>query len=118
MYGPVPFECENESAVLEYDFRLTTNNKAQIEECTNRLTVFLERHGKHYEQCIAYGTSNAYRTVFDKTAKHYADLKILPENPKSRRLNEFFRKRNISELILCITNSTEAVSTNHEALNP
>lgn len=118
LYGPVPFECENERAVLEYDFRLTTNNKSQIEECTNRLVEFLERHGKHYEQCIAYGTSNAYRTVFDKSAKQYADLKILPEHPKSRRLNEFFRKRNIAELILCIKNSTEAGSIDHKALTP
>jgi predicted RNA-binding protein len=100
LYGPVPYECEKERSVLEYDFRLTTNNKNQIEECTNRLVQFLERHGKHYEQCIAYGTSNAYRTVFDKTAKQYAVLKVFPINVKSRRLTEFFRKTNIDELLL------------------
>jgi predicted RNA-binding protein len=100
LYGPVPYECEEERPVLEYDFRLTTNNKNQIEECTNRLVQFLERYGKHYEQCIAYGTSNAYRTVFDKTAKQYAILKVFPINVKSRRLTEFFRKTNIDELLL------------------
>jgi 7-cyano-7-deazaguanine tRNA-ribosyltransferase len=114
LYGPVPLKYENEKAVLEYDFRLTSNNKVQIEECANRLSEFLERHGRYYEQCIAYGTSNAYRTVFDKTAKHYTALKIFPKEPKSRRLNEFFRKRNISELVLYIKNSIETVSTNHE----
>lgn len=99
LYGPVPYEYEKDKAVLEYDFRLTTDNYGQIEECTNRLLRFLERHGDHYEHCIAYGTSNAYRTVFDKTAKQYTRLKIFPEKPKSRRLNEFFRKKNIAELI-------------------
>jgi tRNA-guanine family transglycosylase len=100
LYGPVPYECEAERSVLEYDFRLSTNNKNQIEECTNRLVQFLERHGEHYEQCIAYGTSNAYRTVFDKTAKQYIPLKVFPTNIKSRRLTEFFRKTNIDELLL------------------
>lgn len=105
LYGPVPVACETQKPVMEYDFRLTTNNKSQIEECTNRLVEFLERHGKHYEQCIAYGTSNAYRTVFDKTAKQYSSLIVLPKNPKSRRLNEFFRIKNVSELNGCLLNA-------------
>ena len=98
LYGPVPLEYEQAKSIMEYDFRLTTNNKAQIEECTSRLLLFLERHGNHYEQCIAYGTSNAYRTVLDKTAKEYSKLKVLPEKPKSRRLGEYFKKTNVSEL--------------------
>ena len=102
LYGPVPYEYEKDAPVLEYDFQLTSNNKTQIEECTNRLIQFLERHGAHYKLCIAYGTSNAYRTIFDKTAKEFPDLKIFPKQPKSRRLNEFFRKKNVSELVQCL----------------
>lgn len=107
LYGPVPFECEKETAVLEYEFWLKTDNVKQIEECTNRLVAFLTKHGKQYAHCIAYGTSNAYRTVFEKTAKHYPELKIFPNQPKARRLNEFFRLANIEELLAFITSTQQ-----------
>lgn len=110
LYGPVPVAYETKPPVLEYEFSLVGNNLAQIELCTNRLVQFLQRHGHCYDQCIAYGTSNAYRTVFEKTAKRYERLTVFPEKPKSRRLNEFFRTKNISELIehtkRCLNTST------------
>lgn len=102
LYGPVPHECEKEKPILEYDFRLTINNQGQVEECTNRLVTYLKRHGKLYEHCIAYGTSNAYRMVFDRAAKQYDDLMIFPTDMKSRRFREFFRETNLSELALFI----------------
>ena len=100
LYGPVPVACETKQPVLEYEFSLTSANHAQIEECTHRLVQFLKQHGNHYEHCIAYGTSNAYRTVFDKTAKQFSKLNVFPQKPKARRLNEFFRIKNITELTL------------------
>lgn len=99
LYGPVPSACESHPAVLEYDFKLTTSNRSQIELCAKRLAVFLERHGNHYEHCIAYGTSNAYRAVFENAASQYNRLEILPHKPKTRTLREFFRIANITELI-------------------
>ena len=98
LYGPVPVTHESKPAVLEYEFSLISTNHTQIEECTNRLVQFLEKHKDHYDQYIAYGTSNAYRTVFDKTAKQFSELDIYPKKPKARRLNEFFRIKNITEL--------------------
>lgn len=98
LYGPVPAEFELNDAVLHYDFRLTTNNSAQVELCAERLVEFLERHGEHYKYCLAYATSNAYRTVLEKVAHQYGRLSILPESPRSRTLREFFREANIQEL--------------------
>jgi 7-cyano-7-deazaguanine tRNA-ribosyltransferase len=99
LYGPVPLEYEREAVVLDYDFRLTITNRQQIALCTDRLVEFLESHGDCYEYCVAYGTSHAYRTVFDLAAKRYAKLKILPEKPKYRRLKEFFTLKNVAELV-------------------
>lgn len=99
LYGPVPCICESHPAVMEYDFRLITSNRQQIELCAERLVMFLKRHGEYYEYCIAYGTSNAYLAVFERAARKYHRLEILPYKPKSRTLREFFRIANISELI-------------------
>ena len=107
LYGPVPYQFEHAPQILAYDFRLTSSNRNQIDKCTNRLVDFLERHGSSYEYCIAYGTSNAYRTVFDKTVKKFSRLKIFPEKPKARRLNEFFRTKNITELSHFLKNVLE-----------
>lgn len=99
LYGPVPQVHELDQAVIEYDFRLITSNRQQIELCAKRLVKFLQRHGDYYEHCIAYGTSNAYRAVFEKAARQYERLEILPQKPKTRTLREFFRITNITELI-------------------
>ncbi|MCL4872202.1 MAG: tRNA-guanine transglycosylase [Anaerolineae bacterium] len=99
LYGPVPFACESAPAIMEYDFRLITSNRQQIELCAERLVTFLRRHESFYEHCIAYGTSNAYRLVFEQVARQYSQLEILPHKPKSRTLQEFFRAQNVMELI-------------------
>ena len=99
LYGPIPVESEQSKEVLEYDFRLISSNHIQIGVCVDRLVTFLEQHGHLYDHCIAYGTSNAYRTVFEKASQQYEQLKIFPKQPKSRTLREFFRIHNIEELI-------------------
>jgi predicted RNA-binding protein len=99
LYGPVPYACESHPAIMEYDFRLITSNRSQIELCVERLVEFLQRHGDCYEHCIAYGTSNAYRIVFEKTARQYERLRIFPKTPKTRTLREFFRIQNVEELV-------------------
>lgn len=100
LYGPVPYAYELDSAVMDYDFRLVTSNRQQIELCTERLVEFLRRHGDHYEHCIAYGTTSAYRAVFEHTARQYKQLEVLPQKPKTRTLREFFRTQNMEELII------------------
>lgn len=99
LYGPVPYIYESHPAIMEYDFRLTTNNRQQIKLCAERLAIFLQQQGDYYEHCIAYSTSNAYRTVFEYAARQYNRLEIFPKKPKTRTLREFFRIANITELI-------------------
>lgn len=99
LYGPVPQVCEIEPAVMDYDFRLTSSNRAQIDECVQRLRNFLERYGDYYKYWIAYGTSNAYRMVFERTAHQYECLEIFPRIPKRRTLQEFFKTQNVGELV-------------------
>lgn len=99
LYGPVPHVCEMEPEVMGYDFRLVSSNRGQIDRCVERLTLFLKRHGHYYEHCVAYGTSNAYRIVFDRTARQYERLEVFPKTPKRRTLQEFFKIQNIEELV-------------------
>ncbi len=99
LYGPVPVEYEDHGAVLDYDFRLLPENSEQIDLCTERLVEYLTRHKKVYTYFVAYGTSNAYRTVFLKAARKFNELIVLPTKPKAKKLTEFFRDANIEELI-------------------
>jgi tRNA-guanine family transglycosylase len=99
LYGLVPEEYEQEEAILGYDFRLETFNKEQITLVTARLVAYLERHGSHYEACISYATSSAYRTVLEQAVKKVSCLQVLPVKPKTRRLTEFFRRENVAELV-------------------
>jgi tRNA-guanine family transglycosylase len=99
LYGLVPEEYEQEEAILGYDFRLETFNKEQIALVTDRLLAYLERHGSHYDACIGYATSSAYRTVLEQAVKKVSCLQLLPVKPKTRRLTEFFRRENVAELI-------------------
>ncbi len=99
LYGPVPEEYENETAVLNYDFRLDSTNEAQIGLLIKRLQIFLERFGDCYIACLAYATSRPYRMVLEEVAKQITYLQVLPVKPKSRRLTEFFRGKNIEQLL-------------------
>ncbi len=110
LYGPVPEECENEEAILGYDFRLEPFNQAQITLIVERLVTYVERHNDHYVTCVGYATSNAYRTALEQAARQVPCLHVLPTRPKTRRLTEFFRKENVAELveqILCAPNDLE-----------
>ncbi|HEX9990990.1 MAG TPA: tRNA-guanine transglycosylase [Chloroflexia bacterium] len=99
LYGPVPREQETCPAVLGYDFRLDPRDKAQIDLLTERLTEYLNRFGDHYESCIGYATSLSYRCVLEEVSKRSSSLSVLPRKLKRRRLTEFFRRENISELM-------------------
>ncbi|MCB9460161.1 MAG: tRNA-guanine transglycosylase [Anaerolineaceae bacterium] len=103
LYGPVPEEYETCKPVLDYNYRLIPKNEAQIELVTTRLVEYLEIHGAKYLHCVAYATSKAYRLVFEKTAEQYPSLTLLPTAPKSKRLTEFFRTKNIQELVNMIS---------------
>lgn len=111
LYGPVPVAYENVESVLHYDFLLIPSNEAQIRECTDRLVLFLEEHGERYKHCIAYGTSSAYRTVFEKAARRYQALKVFPDRLKSRRVTEFYRASNIDQLINYLREALQRVDT-------
>lgn len=99
LYGPVPQEYENEEPVRTYDFQLQPFNKNQIELLVNRVVGFLEEYGGRYRLCLGYATSKAYRDVLEQVAKQNQEFLVLPKKPKSRRLTEFFRHKNIEELI-------------------
>jgi 7-cyano-7-deazaguanine tRNA-ribosyltransferase len=99
LYGPVPEEFENESVVLNYDFRLEISNGPQVALVVNRITDYLERHKHEYDFYIAYATSRAYRTVLDLAAQQFGHLQVVPAKPKSRRMLEFFRTENLQELV-------------------
>ncbi|MGB7443016.1 MAG: tRNA-guanine transglycosylase [Coleofasciculaceae cyanobacterium] len=99
LYGIVPEKYEQEEPVLGYDFRLERFNTEQITLVTDRLVNFLEHHGGHYNACIGYATSSAYRTVLEQVAKEVSCLQVLPVKPKTRRLTEFFRRENVAELM-------------------
>lgn len=99
LYGPVPDECEDEAAILGYDFRLEPFNTAQIALIAERLVAYLDRYGKHYVACIGYATSRAYRTALQLAATRLSYLQVLPVKPKTQRLTEFFRKENVAELV-------------------
>jgi 7-cyano-7-deazaguanine tRNA-ribosyltransferase len=99
LYGPVPEEFEREEAVLQYEFRLVSQNKSQIALCTQRTTHYLRRYGSCYKGVFGYATSLAYRSVLEKAAYRYKDLRLYPIRPKQRRLTEFFRNANVEELL-------------------
>jgi hypothetical protein len=40
----------------------------------------------------------AYRTVLEKVAKKNANFKVLPVKPKARKMTEFYRPENVTEV--------------------
>jgi len=99
LYGPVPEEFETEEPVLKYEFRLVSQDYKQTLLCTQRIRAYLEKYSQNYELRVGYATSLAYRTVLQEVSKTNSDFILLPQNPKKRRLSEFFRIPNINELI-------------------
>lgn len=111
LYGPVPEECEGEPAVLGYDFRLDPADEAQIDLVADRLARYVERHREHYDACLAYATSRAYRSAVEKATTVMGAPRLLPQKPRSRRLTEFFRQQNVEELTQEILATLELVET-------
>ena len=99
MHGPVPEELENEEPVMRYSFQLRHHDRNQIELVDDRVSVFLDRYGDRYDVCLGYATLRAYRDVLEQAAEKDEQLRVLPQRPKSRRLSEFFRQKNVEELI-------------------
>jgi 7-cyano-7-deazaguanine tRNA-ribosyltransferase len=99
LYGPVPEECEDDDAVLRYDFRLDPSDDAQIDLVADRLARYIARHREHYDSCLGYATSQAYRAAIERAAARAGALCVLPRKPRSRRLTEFFRQQNVEELV-------------------
>jgi 7-cyano-7-deazaguanine tRNA-ribosyltransferase len=102
LYGPVPEEYEQDSTVINYDFRLESYNENQISLITKRLVTFLEIWGSNYEAILSYATSRPYRKVFNNTAKVFPSLVVLPEKPSSQSMTMFYKKEYLSELIKAI----------------
>ncbi|MEQ8676574.1 MAG: tRNA-guanine transglycosylase [Aggregatilineales bacterium] len=99
LYGPVPEDYESYEPILNYNYRLTPENQAQIKLVSKRLLDYLEAYRTGYTHYVAYATSKAYRIVFERVAEDFKELTVLPSAPKSRRLTEFFRATNIQELV-------------------
>lgn len=107
LYGPVPEEYETEEAVIQYDFQLDPSNKEQISLCSKRMTEYLKQYEVHYQAIFGYATSLAYRSVLEQVEKECDKFKLFPLKPKSRRLTEFFRQKNIVELLDAVASVVE-----------
>lgn len=114
LYGPVPEKYEAHEAVMGYDFRLDSLDRAQISVVTARLVDYLKCYSDRYLACIGYATSKAYRTVMEQAAKEVSCLQVLPFKPKSRRMTDFYRKENVEELVEKINFALLGVGVNRE----
>ncbi|XGI83054.1 tRNA-guanine transglycosylase [Halorutilales archaeon Cl-col2-1] len=99
MFGPVPEEYEEEQAVLEYEYVLTSEDEGQKDLITKRLTEYLEQYGDEYDEILGYVVSKNYREAVDEAFSRYGDGTVLPDDPNILKLREHFRKSNIEELV-------------------
>ena len=97
-YGPVPEEYENQKEIISYEFVLNSNSKNRMELVIDRTVKFLEKWGDQYEMIIGYATSNAYRTVIEKSFNRYGEGIIQPKLLSTRRGVEMSRKSNLTQL--------------------
>jgi len=107
MYGPVPEGCERETPVLEYDYVLAKEDTNQIELITDRVYRFLKTHGDHFDEIIGYVTSKTYRQVIEDTFDTYGRGVVFPRDPQALQLMEFFRSKNIQELLAYLDGTTQ-----------
>lgn len=113
LYGPVPENYESEKAIVSYDFQLDPLDVKQINLLVDRLAAYLERFGEGFDACVGYATSRAYRTVLEEVATRNSRLVVLPENPKSRRFTEFYRRENVLELLEYVANALKVSDNGH-----
>jgi 7-cyano-7-deazaguanine tRNA-ribosyltransferase len=99
LYGPVPEEFEMEEAILRYEFQLLPQNSLQIDLLAERVIDYLEKFEDHYDGIYAYATSLAYRSVIESVLEKNKKLTLYPQQPKQRKLTEFFRNSNVNELL-------------------
>lgn len=107
LYGPVPIEHEDDDPVKDYDFLLKPENTAQIQLCTERLVTYLQRHQRRYAFWVAYATSKAYRIVFERTARQFPKLVVLPNPLKAKSSREFYTIENVRSLVTYISDVIE-----------
>ena len=69
-----------------------------MELVIDRTVKFLEKWGDQYEMIIGYATSNAYRTVIEKSFNRYGEGIIQPKLLSTRRGVEMSRKSNLTQL--------------------
>lgn len=113
MYGPVPEGCERETPVLEYDYVLAKEDTDQIELITDRVHRFLETYGDQFDDIVGYVTSKTYRQVMQDAFESYGRGVVFPTNPQALQLMEYFRNKNIQEL-LDYLDGTTALSPERE----
>lgn len=65
LYGPVPVEFENEKAVLDYEYMLSTSAKQQSALVSERLVDYLVSYFDRYQRIVAYVSATAYRRVVE-----------------------------------------------------
>ena len=99
LYGPVPEEFESGDSLTRYEFQLSPQNLPQIQLCTNRFNDYLSKYSEHYKLIVGYATSRAYRQVFESIQRRQQNFILLPENPKYKRLSEFFRHIHLDALV-------------------
>ncbi len=99
LYGPVPEEYEMAREVLGYDYHLDESNQSQMNLLITRMKEYIERHQDHYDVCIAYATSSSYRRVLERVAREQANMAVIPETLRNRKLTEFFRAIHVDELL-------------------
>lgn len=98
LYGPVPQSMENLDPVLRYDYRLRTYDifNPQKKLVAERLSAFLEMHGRSFRRIIFYSTKEPYRGIFEAAAKAFPASILLPVQCSGMDLGS---DRNISGLL-------------------
>ena len=100
MYGPVPEQFERDQPVLEYEYVLAKEDRAQIDLIVERVVRYLEQYGSEFDHIVGYVTSKTYREVIERAFEEYGKGEVLPRNPNALQLTEYFRNTNIDELLL------------------
>ncbi|GER89725.1 hypothetical protein KDW_38870 [Dictyobacter vulcani] len=114
LYGPVPFEYENEQVVLSYEYLLSVAAKKQADLITKRLVTYLEENIPEYKLVVAYVAAKAYRAIVENAFKqvklNYAQqygndapfpvpLIVLPSKTKGTGTKELLIHANLEELV-------------------
>lgn len=102
-YGPVPEQFEDHEPVQKYDYVLVAQDKEQIDIIVDRLVDYLTKYGDEFDHIYAYVTTQPYRDVIQRAFSNYpGETNIYPVEPKYHKLTEYFKSKNIKELVSAI----------------